>query len=150
MDWPASAADIKPLHQGVSLWIAWATTALLAIAGGFGWWGWLHSRQAHPYTVTRSAMITVNYTRSPALSSDGTRLAYFEVFEPPRLLLRMMDQLEGRAIPGAEDAMNSPAFSPDGKWIAYVTGRGELRKIPVNGGTPIHLGDLAEPGFGAS
>jgi len=41
-----------------------------------------------------------------------------------------------------------PIFSPDGEWIAFWA-NGELKKVPVTGGTPVTLG-LAQTPFGAS
>ena len=60
----------------------------------------------------------------------------------PRLALRMMDQLEGKAIPGS-DGMYFPEFSPDGQWVAAFLGAvdAKLKKIPVTGGTPITLAE---------
>ena len=40
-----------------------------------------------------------------------------------------------------QDRPYQPFFSPDGKWIGFVT-PGELRKVPVGGGTPIKLCDV--------
>jgi Tol biopolymer transport system component len=55
----------------------------------------------------------------------------------------MMDQTEGKPIPGAEGLYYYPDFSPDGQWIAAFSSLngsdGKLKKIPVTGGTPITL-----------
>jgi serine/threonine-protein kinase len=55
----------------------------------------------------------------------------------------MMDQLEGRPVPGAEPGLY-PVFSPDGQWILYrsSTASPKLRKIPVTGGAAITICDL--------
>jgi len=65
------------------------------------------------------------------------------------LSLRMMDQLEGRPIAGTEYGF-SPAFSPDGQWIAYLARPApyKLKKVPATGGTSIALCDAE--GGGAS
>ena len=82
----------------------------------------------------------------PTLSRDGTRLAFTDASNPPRLWLRLMDQLEAHPILGAE-AVTSSAFSPDGQWIAFLNGRTpvQLKKIPVTGGTSITLCDVPVP-----
>jgi Tol biopolymer transport system component len=74
-----------------------------------------------------------------ALSPDGSRLAYTA---NRRLFLRSMDQLEATPIRGTEgDAVaagRSPFFSPDGQWIGFWQ-QGQLKKVPITGGTPLVL-----------
>ena len=74
-----------------------------------------------------------------ALSADGSRLAYTA---NGRLFLRSMDQLEVTPIRGTEGdtvaAGRSPFFSPDGHWIGFWQ-QGQLKKVPITGGTPLVL-----------
>jgi serine/threonine-protein kinase len=74
---------------------------------------------------------------SVELSPDGTRLAYVVGTDASRkLYVRRLDQLEGTELVsgiGAGAAPYHPFFSPDGKWIGYVTAN-ELRKVPSSGG----------------
>ena len=42
-----------------------------------------------------------------------------------------------RSPPGTEGAF-SPTFSPDGRWVAFLTD-GELKKVPLDGGEPVVL-----------
>ena len=37
-------------------------------------------------------------------------------------------------------------FSPDGKWIAFIVGRRQLVKVPVDGGTPVALAPVPDYG----
>ena len=83
-----------------------------------------------------------------AISPDGTHLAYVaRQGGTQQLYLRSMDSLEGKAIPGTEGAVD-PFFSPDGQWIGFFAGA-KLKKISVNGGAALTLGDAAYSG-GAS
>src|SRR5712691_2912304 len=83
-----------------------------------------------------------------AISTDGTHLAYVaRQGGTQQLYLRAMDSLEPRPIPGTEGAVN-PFFSPDGQWLGVFAG-GKLKKVSVNGGTAVTLGDAASP-YGAS
>ena len=76
------------------------------------------------------------------LSPDGTRLAYVAIQGgTQQLYLRAMDSLEARPIPGTEGA-SSPFFSPDGQWLGFFLGV-KLKKVSVNGGTAVTLGDAA-------
>lgn len=57
------------------------------------------------------------------LSPDGSRLVYVAINgDRTQLYLRRMDQDEIEPIPGTEGA-HSPFFSPDGKWIVFVSER---------------------------
>jgi Tol biopolymer transport system component/predicted Ser/Thr protein kinase len=83
-----------------------------------------------------------------ALSPDGTRLVYVALQGGiQQLYLRAMDRLESNPIPGTEGAIE-PFFSPDGQWVGFFAGQ-ELKKISINGGAAITLGNALEHG-GAS
>ena len=77
----------------------------------------------------------------PALSPDGSRLAYAAVVEngATQLHVRSLDQTETRVLEGTENAY-APFFSPDGEWVAYFDRTAqELKKISVQGGPPLTL-----------
>jgi hypothetical protein len=66
------------------------------------------------------------------LSPDGRRLAYAAAPNGvSRLFLRELDQFESKAIAGTEGATD-PAFSADGKWIAFVAA-GKIKKVTTMG-----------------
>ena len=46
-----------------------------------------------------------------------------------------MDSLEPRALPGTENALTPPFWSPDSRFVAFWAG-GKLKKIDVTGGLP--------------
>jgi Tol biopolymer transport system component/predicted Ser/Thr protein kinase len=74
-----------------------------------------------------------------ALSPDGKQLVYMaEIGSDFQLVLRKIDRLEVIPLPGTEGA-NNPFFSPDGKWIAFAAGNGDLQKMYLEGGKPITL-----------
>ena len=82
-----------------------------------------------------------------ALSPDGRHLVYNAT---GGLYLRSMDDLEARLISGADEALTSPFFSPDGQWVGYWSaGDRQLKKIATSGGAPVALCDADNP-FGAS
>lgn len=78
-----------------------------------------------------------------AVSPDGSTLAY--VASAPanarQLFVRTLDALESRPLAGTEGAA-APFFSPDGHWLAFVAD-GKLKKIPLTGGAPQTLADVA-------
>jgi Tol biopolymer transport system component len=65
-------------------------------------------------------------------------------------MLRPLDRLETTVL--AEGAQGEgpfqPFFSPDGKWLAYMTNT-ELKKMPVSGGSPIRLAEVDFPRGGS-
>ena len=80
-----------------------------------------------------------------AASPDGRSFVYNM---PEGLYLRTMEELEARLIPGTEEVLTSPFFSPDGQSIGYWQ-EGELRRIAVSGGAAVVLCAAANP-LGAS
>ena len=70
-------------------------------------------------------------TTHVAISPDGARVVY-TIGPPPSLLLRPVDDLGYWPIQGTDNGL-SPFFSPDGRWIGFMT-REELRKVSVTGG----------------
>ena len=126
-------------------WLGWAAAVLTGGAGAG--WALLHRPSAQPRPVVRWTYSQKAYFGIPVLSRDGTRLEFSELAGVnPRLVLRMMDQVEAKPLPGG-DNMYFGDFSPDGQWIAAFMGQTEvkLKKIPVTGGTAITLADVTSP-----
>jgi hypothetical protein len=87
-----------------------------------------------------------------AISSDGRFIVYRAIPEnpglqaKPQIYLRRMDQMNAAPVAGTEGGI-SPFLSPDDRWIGFWEG-GKLKKVPVTGGVPAPLCDVASP-FGA-
>ena len=82
-----------------------------------------------------------------AISADGRKTVYAGGTAGAsdwRLYVRDLDELYARPLPGTEGA-TSPEFSPDGRWIAFGSSDGTLRKIGVDGTS---LNTLAQIGAG--
>ena len=72
------------------------------------------------------------------LSPDGRNLAFIAPGLNGRsqtVWIRPMDVLEPRSLPGTENALTPPFWSPDSRFIAFWAG-GKLKKIDVTGGLP--------------
>ena len=80
------------------------------------------------------------FRRSIAISPDSRYVAYFSGpggnIGP--LVLRRLDQLEGRLVAGAAFT-GEVTFSPDSKWMAVVDGLNTISKVPVDGGPPVEI-----------
>src|SRR5262249_18413061 len=110
--------------------LPWAIAAIAVVAFTVQTWRQFRSPAAPPGLVTRSRIELKDISGFLNVSRDGTKIAY-AVTGGPRgayLSLRQTDQLEGKPIPGADEA-EFPILSPDGQWVAYS--RTQIRKIPV-------------------
>jgi len=76
---------------------------------------------------------------STAVSPDGNQFVYGT---PGGLYLRSVNELKANLIAGTDGIAGNPFFSPDGKWIAYVSDDRKLKKISINGGAPSVLCDF--------
>jgi serine/threonine protein kinase len=144
---PASPATTS--RSGKLPWIAAAVAVL--VAGGLGFELW---RVAQPVwrplvrldvdlgeDVSLPAISTLMSISgsSLAISPDGMRLAYASG-NPAKLFTRRLDQSKATELPGA--AGFAPFFSPDSQWIGFEGIGGELKKISVEGGAVVPLGDF--------
>ena len=118
------------------LWMA--LCGLLAVAAV---WGWARRGPGGSARVIRFEMRPENLALAIggvatqlSISPDGKMVAF--VGGPPNdpwtINLRSLDRLVSRSLPGTEGALN-PAFSPDGKWLAFRAPDGKLKKVAVDG-----------------
>ena len=72
-----------------------------------------------------------------ALSSDGTQIVYIA---NRKLNIRALGESEPRTIAGTndDDFVMQPAFSPDGRSVAFATAQG-VKRLPVTGGTAVTI-----------
>jgi eukaryotic-like serine/threonine-protein kinase len=95
-------------------------------------------RPAASEPVTRFEIPVANAADArPALSPDGTRLAYSS---ESRLWVRDLDRLEPAAVEGGEGGA-SPFWSPDGESLGFFAERA-IWRIPVTGGTRTLLTEI--------
>jgi serine/threonine-protein kinase len=80
-----------------------------------------------------------------AISPDGQHLAFVASPEG-QLYVRDLNRFEARMLPGTDGA-DTPAFSPDGNWIAFFANR-KVKKVALAGGGPITLADVDDEARG--
>jgi serine/threonine protein kinase/Tol biopolymer transport system component len=121
-------------------WMAWsaATLALVLITA-------LVVLKLKPHPMARNIRhLTITLPSSApaertgevlAVSPDGKQLVYVAASQ---LYLREIDRSLVRPIPGTEGA-DVPFFSPDGRWIGFNSADNKLKKVSLEGGSPITI-----------
>ena len=142
-----AAAGTSPPQRGgqrPAFWIA--TVAWLIVMALAAWILTRTTKPQQPIQVSAdlgadAALTTETLGPNAVLSPDGTKLAFSAVGpdKKRRLYIRSLRELQATALAGAEGATN-PFFSPDSQWIAFFSD-GKLRKIPVQGGSPVVICD---------
>ena len=121
---------------------AWRLPALLgaalALAAILAVWGWARPSRAGPAPSAWRTEIVLPDSAQPSgaidLSPDGTALVYAVGGAHPALWLRRAGTLAPVPLAGTADGFN-PAFSPDGRRIAFNGPEG-IRVVPREGGAP--------------
>jgi len=142
----ASTASMRPQLRRV-----WLASTAVAIAVLAAMWIWLSGGSARrgeePLQVFDVRLLegaqvgggTVG--THVVLSPDGTRVVFvaWGTDGVSRLFTRRLSETEAVELPGTEGAQ-SPLFSPDAAWVAFISTRDrKLKKTPVTGGSPIDL-----------
>ena len=124
-----------------------AGAALVATAA------WL-LRPASELQVSRFAIVLPEEQRltragrpNITMSADGRNIVYVA---DGQLYVRGIGDIDPRAVPGTNQDVNSPVFSPDGQWIAfYAVPESKLKKVSITGGASVTIADFANP-YGVS
>jgi eukaryotic-like serine/threonine-protein kinase len=74
-----------------------------------------------------------------AIAPDGSSIVYTDSSNGGWMLMRKRREMSSaEPLTGTENGV-SPFFSPDGKWIGFVTIDAKLKKVPASGGSPITI-----------
>ena len=97
---------------------------------------WHHSV---PSALTPGAVFV---STQAAIAPDGSSIVYTDSTpsEGWMLMRKPRDASAAEPVPGTKGGV-SPFFSPDGKWIGFVTIDGKLKKLPATGGSPITVAE---------
>lgn len=129
--------------------------AAFVIAGGaIAWWASVRSVPEHTtpepirFTIDLPTEARLGLSRAMNafdISPDGRTIAY--IYEPPdaepELHIRSLNSFDHRVLTGVRQP-RGPAFSPDGKWIAYLDNFEHFKRIPVAGGPTQLIGTPKE------
>jgi len=147
---PVAAAARSRSHAPLIGWAVGATLAAAAL---------LWKVTTAPNGAGDPAYVSIaapsGFTLSPepgdvSISPDGKHVAFATIDSTGRTHLWMRDLGDPVARPIPESETGSrPFWSPDGKWLAYFTGRERsdgvhagIVKVPVEGGSPIRICDV--------
>ena len=114
---------------------------------------WSLRPQPPPAAVTRFSYVLPkdqSFTRAGrhvfAMSPDGSNVVYVA---NNQLYLKPMADMDAKPIAGTAQDVDTPFFSPDGKWIAFeAVAEGKLKKVAVSGGPVVTLAEIDNP-YGA-
>jgi Tol biopolymer transport system component len=131
--------------------LAWAAFGVAAIAAALFGFAYV-SRAPKSAAPIRAALPLPEkmFLGEMALSPDGTRLAYglSKSGGQPQLWIRSLDAPAGQPVTDGENAF-FPFWSPDGRFVAFFTGDGKLKRVDASGGSLLTICD-AERGVGGT
>lgn len=129
--------------------LPWLVTAAALVAlAAMGWTNW--NREPPPVFThvgielpPRTAMARP-VRRAVAISPDGSTVAFIATSNGvERIYMRRSGEFDAKPMDGTEGA-SDPDFSPDGRWLAFVSGN-TLYKIPSSGGSRTELAVVNDP-----
>jgi serine/threonine-protein kinase len=150
-----SLSIARTAHRRVP-WTAAGAALLLAAVSAYGWWR--ATRPVERPLIRLSVDLGPDAVRAPrdtvSLSPDGTRLVF--VGRAPesgtrQLFTRRLDEPAAMPLPGTVfgPSLSMPFFSPDGNWIAFLTGN-TIRKVSIQGGSSLQVAEVPPTVIGAS
>ena len=139
-------------------WIALTSVAAMVVIGAV-----LALRPGPDATVSRQEVVLWKHqlpspldpgapllASQAAIAPDGSSIVYTDSTPSGRILMKKPRDAAAAAPMAGTDGGVSPFFSPDGRWVGYVTLDGHLRKVPIDGGGSVTLADDVLPEFKAA
>jgi len=150
--------DVRVVSSPKRRAAAAGSLVLVGALMGVGGWALLHRQTVEPPPAVHfelklpgSAVFTGAFGPTIAISPDGKTIVYVgENAGRVQLYRRPLDQVAPVPVAGT-DSGSVPFFSPDGKWMAFLTRHG-IGKIQVEGGVaiPVASFESSPPPNGAS
>ena len=138
-------ADRRSLAIAIS-----ASVIVTAVVTGFAVWSLQPSNPREvsrfTYEIPPETPLRITNRNVIAASPDGRQFVYNTA---EGLHLRSLDQLESRLLPGTEETLGAPFFSPDGQSVGFRQGS-QLKRILLSGGAPVVIAESTSPPVSAS
>lgn len=143
---PATAMQPRAKLRLILPWVA-AAIVLSLIVGGVTVWKLKPTPPPEPRQVTRfehypaeDQQLINSAWPILAVSPNGRQFVYRT---SKGLCLRSLDELDTRLISSTAESPLSPFFSPDGRWVGYLSlANRKLKKVAISGGAPVVLCDV--------
>jgi len=95
------------------------------------------------YVLPRDQSFTRTGRHVMTIAPDGNAIAYVA---NNQLYLKSMSDMEAKAVPGTNQDINTPVFSPDGQSVVFcAVTEGKLKRIAIAGGTSVTLASINNP-----
>ncbi|PYP77016.1 MAG: hypothetical protein DMD35_16910 [Gemmatimonadetes bacterium] len=85
-----------------------------------------------------------------AIAPDGSSIVFTDSVATGLVLKRKLRDASEATVMAGTDGGITPFFSPDGKWVGYLTVDLKLRKVPVSGGGSVTLAEDVMPNYRAA
>lgn len=145
-------AGFQPALTGRHNHIAWLTAAVFILTTlGFAWAYFTRKAEHTDAPVVRFVLNPpekATAVNQAVLSPDGRNLVLSVLGEGKRQLwLRPLGSITARPLPGTEGTSGFPFWSPDSRFMAFISGN-QLKKIDLTDGTQLTLCNLRGNSFG--
>lgn len=146
---PKPPEPLSPKRGSRRVWFSAAGATALVLAGAAAWY--LGGRRGGPVAIPSEFVQLTNladYATAPAISRDGTMLAFFRggsyYLGTGQVHVKLLSSGESKQLTNDSFRKYSPVFTPDGSRVAYTAlnstvGAFETWTTPVLGGAPSRL-----------
>ncbi len=137
---PPDAVIVRRTHQRVlQAGAAAATLAFLVVTALY----LTQDPPPAPEKLVRRFSFSQKYLDNASISPDGKYVAYRTGtgLGTGSIWIRSLATESSRELEDTEGARFRPFWSPDSKWVGFAAG-GDLKKVSIDGGTPLTLGQL--------
>jgi len=145
----SASVPARPFARDRRTWVSFAAvaTSLIVVA-------WAFARPVSSSAVSRQRVQLwqsgLQAALSPgartvatqaAIAPDGSSIVFADTTARGSILMRKLRNASDATVMTGTDGASSPFFSPDGKWVAYLTTDRKLRKVPIDGGGSVTLAE---------
>ena len=106
---------------------------------------WQSSLQPVLAPGVRAVAAQVAQVAQVAIAPDGSSIVFADTASGQWMLMRKLRNASDATVMTGTEGASSPFFSPDGKWVAFLTNNFKLKKVPIDGGGAATLASDVAP-----